>query len=320
MAASKSTRGLIASTHLTGQAAVRILDDARRLAAGEGFDRSLSGKTVVNLFLEPSTRTRVSFEMAARRLGADVVTLTGGEASVRKGESLEDTLRTVEAIGADAVVLRHPAAGAASRAASCLRVPVVNAGDGSNDHPTQALVDAYTLRQHFGRVEGLRVVILGDLRHGRGAHANTHLLRALGASVTLAAPPWLRPREVPAGVRVVGDPEAALSGCDAVLLQRLQSERRGRLMVPVKRRFRRSVGLTSERARRMPPHAVVLHPGPLNRGSEVDDEVVDGPRSLVLAQAGCTVPVRMAVLRWVFSAPARDPLSAARGPADLRAP
>jgi aspartate carbamoyltransferase catalytic subunit len=270
---------------------------------------SLDNYVVVNAFFEPSTRTRLSFELAARRLGAQVVTLTEDSSSVRKGESLRDTALTLEAIGAHLVVLRHPEPGSASLVSDLLEIPVINAGDGSHDHPTQALVDAYTLRRHFGRIDGLRVVIAGDLLYGRGAHANAILLNTLGAELTFVAPRGLRP---PAGqfpARLTSDFDGALRACDAVLLQRIQFERHRRMHILRQREFKRRYGLTASRAAQMPAHAIVLHPGPINRGWEIDGTVADGPRSLILSQVTNGVVVRAAVLRWALSPGATGPVS-----------
>jgi aspartate carbamoyltransferase catalytic subunit len=293
-------RRLVSTAELSGHLAIDLMDAADALLADPHPTRMLDGKVVVNAFFEPSTRTRLSFDLAARRLGADVLTLTATDASSRKGESLSDTGKTLEALGADVIVLRHPQAGAAKALADQLRICIVNGGDGSNDHPTQALVDAFTLRRHFGGIEGLKIVISGDIRHGRGAHANATLLHSLGAEVTLVAPAALRPSAGTWPGHLSNDLDRALERCDVVMLQRVQFERHHLPRRLRKRSFRRRYGLTAERAGRLGAGVVVMHPGPINRGIEIDSEVANGPRSLIDEQVANAVPVRMAVLSWLL--------------------
>jgi len=300
-------RRLISTDELTGPLALELLDQAERELSGPALAPRVDRKfVVVNAFFEPSTRTRLSFALAAQRLGALTLTITEADASVRKGESLVDTVRTLEALGADVIVLRHPRAGAALTAADAVKIPVVNAGDGTNDHPTQALVDALTLRRRFGRIKGLRIVIVGDLRFGRGAHASVTLLHALGAEIEYAAPRRLRPYGEAFPARRVDDLDVALAGCDAVMVQRVQFERQSRVLSRLSRRaFERRHGLTAARAAALPAHAAILHPGPINRGIEIDAEVADDPRSQILAQVANGVAVRAAVLRWLLTSPAQ---------------
>jgi len=264
---------------------------------------SLHGHTVVNLFLEPSTRTRTAFEVSAKRLGADVISIAGSASSLVKGETLRDTAQNVRALGADMLIVRHSAAGAAAYLAERLDIPVVNAGDGAHAHPTQALLDAYTLREHFGAgaersLAGRRVTILGDILFSRVARSNIHCLTKLGVEVTLAGPTTLVPRtfETYAGVRVVHDLKEALNGADAVMLLRIQHERQTTTHFPSLGEYTSMFGLNREREGWLKPSALVMHPGPINRGVEVESEIADGPRSVILEQVRNGIAVRMAVL------------------------
>jgi aspartate carbamoyltransferase catalytic subunit len=253
---------------------------------------------VVNLFFEDSTRTRTSFELAAKRLSADVVNFSAKGSSVSKGESLKDTALTLEAMGSDAVVIRHPASGAPHRLANWVRGSVLNAGDGTHEHPTQALLDAYTMRQRLGRLDGLRVVIVGDVLHSRVARSNVLLLATLGAEVTLVAPPTLLPVGVdvwPAAVSY--DLDASLPKADVVMMLRVQRERMGQAYFPSAREYSRRYGLDRRRMALLPDEAIVMHPGPMNRGMEIAAEVADDPRrSTIVEQVSNGVSVRMAVL------------------------
>ncbi len=258
---------------------------------------ALRGKTVATVFFEPSTRTRLSFERAAKALSADTMSFSPGTSSLSKGESHKDTALTLEAMGADLMVVRHKAIGAPWRVAEWTSVPVVNGGDGAHQHPTQALLDALTIRRHFGKVEGLRVAIVGDIRHSRVARSNVFALAALGAEVTLAAPPTLLPVDL-AGWPVALAPtiDDVLPIADVVYLLRVQAERGGAAVFPSLPEYVARFGLTRARFERLQPEAVVLHPGPMNRGVEVAPEVADHPRCLVLDQVAHGVAVRMAVL------------------------
>ncbi len=258
---------------------------------------ALRGKTVATVFFEPSTRTRLSFERAAKALSADTMSFSPGTSSLSKGESLKDTALTLQAMGADLMVVRHKAVGAPWRVAEWTSVPVINGGDGAHQHPTQALLDALTVRRHFGKVEGLKVAIVGDIRHSRVARSNVFALAALGAEVTLVAPPTLLPVDL-AGwpVAIADDFDDVVGLVDVVYLLRVQAERGGASVFPSLPEYVARFGLTRERFARLHPEAVVMHPGPMNRGVEVAPEVADHPRCLVLDQVARGVAVRMAVL------------------------
>lgn len=300
-------RHLLSTADLQRDEAVAVLDTAGQLLSSDdrGVRRlpTLRGRTVVNLFFENSTRTRISFEAAAKRLSADVINFAAGGSSVAKGESLKDTALTLEAMGADAVVIRHPTSGAPHRLATSgwVRAAVVNAGDGTHEHPTQALLDAFTLRRHLNPggsgLDGLRIAIVGDVLHSRVARSNVWLLPALGAHVTLVAPPTLLPWGVETWPCAVGnDLDAVLPDTDAVMMLRVQGERMSAAFFPSIREYSRRYGLDARRTARLPDHAIVLHPGPMNRGVEITADVADGPRSVIVEQVRNGVAVRMAVL------------------------
>lgn len=262
---------------------------------------ALRGKTVVSLFFEDSTRTRLSFETAAKRLSADVMTFPVAASSVNKGESVRDTIETIEAMGIDAIVVRHRYAGVPHQIAGWTSASVINAGDGAHEHPTQALLDAFTLRQHFGSVEGLRVAIVGDIRHSRVARSNVALLASLGAEVTLVAPGTLLPPTVTGWpTTTTSELDEVLGSVDVVYLLRMQTERMREHLVPSLREYRARYGLTAERATRMKSGAVIMHPGPMNRGVEIAGEVAELPNALVVDQVRNGVAVRMAVLFWLL--------------------
>jgi aspartate carbamoyltransferase catalytic subunit len=259
---------------------------------------ALRGKTVVTLFYEDSTRTRISFETAARRLSADTMNFSVSTSSVRKGEGLLDTVRTIESMGIDAIVVRHGSAGAPHRIAQSTDASVVNAGDGRHEHPTQALLDAFTLRRHRGpSLDGCRVAIVGDIRHSRVARSGARVWAELGCEVTLVGPPTLLPESL-AGwpATATCDLDAVLENTDLVYLLRIQNERISEALFPSTREYRSRWGLTEARAARLKPDTLVMHPGPMNRGVEIADEVADSPRSLVTEQVANGVAVRMAVL------------------------
>jgi aspartate carbamoyltransferase catalytic subunit len=258
---------------------------------------ALRGKTVVNFFFEPSTRTRTSFELAAKRLSADVINFSPSSSSVVKGETLLDTARNIEAMQADIIVLRHQDAGAAETLARGVKSSVINAGDGWHEHPTQALLDLFTLREKKREFQGLRVAIVGDVAHSRVARSNLFALTKLGAEVRLIGPPTMLPAFVDRlGARVYYSMEEGLPGADVVMMLRLQLERQGRTLFPTIREYSRLYGLTSERLRLAEPGALVMHPGPINRGVEVAPEVADSFSSVILDQVANGVAVRMAVL------------------------
>ena len=259
---------------------------------------ALRGKTVVTLFYEDSTRTRLSFETAARRLSADTMNFSVSTSSVRKGESLLDTVHTIESMGIDAIVVRHGSAGAPHRIAQSTDASVINAGDGRHEHPTQALLDAFTLRRHRGpSLAGCRVAIVGDIRHSRVARSGARLWAELGCEVTLVGPPTLLPESMEGWPAVAScDLDAVLPETDLVYLLRIQNERISDALFPSVREYRSRWGLTEARAERLKPDTLVMHPGPMNRGIEIADEVADSPRSLVTEQVANGVAVRMAVL------------------------
>jgi aspartate carbamoyltransferase catalytic subunit len=294
---------LLSAADLSRDEALTVLDTAERIDEALGGREvkklpTLRGRTVVNLFFEDSTRTRISFELAAKRLSADVVTFSAKGSSVSKGESLKDTALTLEAMGADAVVVRHSMSGAPHRLAGWLRGSVVNAGDGTHEHPTQALLDAYTMRRRLGRLDGLRVAVVGDVLHSRVARSNVLLLHALGAEVTLVAPPTLLPVGVDAWPAAVSyDLDASLPKADVVMMLRVQRERMGQAYFPSEREYSRRYGLDRHRMGLLPDDAIVMHPGPMNRGMEIAAEVADDPRrSTIVEQVSNGVSVRMAVL------------------------
>jgi aspartate carbamoyltransferase catalytic subunit len=294
-------RHLLSAADLSREDAIAVLDTATEMAAMAGREvkklPTLRGRTVVNLFYEDSTRTRISFEAAAKRLSADVINFSAKGSSVSKGESLKDTALTLQAMGADAVVIRHPASGAPHRLAHWIEGTVLNAGDGTHEHPTQALLDAYTMRARHGRVEGLKVAIVGDVLHSRVARSNVHLLHTLGAHVTLVAPPTLLPVGVGAWPADVSyDLDGALPHADVVMMLRVQRERMNDSFFPSEREYSRRYGLDADRVRALPEHAIVMHPGPMNRGMEIAPEVADSARSTIVEQVANGVSVRMAVL------------------------
>jgi aspartate carbamoyltransferase catalytic subunit len=301
-------RHLISAADLSRDDAVLILDTAAELAsvAGRPIKKlpTLRGRTVVNLFYEDSTRTRTSFEAAAKRLSADVINFSAKGSSVAKGESLKDTALTLEAMGSDAIVVRHPASGAPRRLADWVSGRVINAGDGTHEHPTQALLDAFTIRQRLvgpdqrGRaLDGIRVTIVGDVLHSRVARSNVLLLDTLGAEVTVVAPPTLMPWAIETWpCKASYDLDAELRKSDVMMMLRVQQERMSAAFFPTVREYRRRYGLDTGRMAALPEHAIVMHPGPMNRGVEIAAEVADSPRSTIVAQVANGVTVRMAVL------------------------
>ncbi|WNM63238.1 aspartate carbamoyltransferase catalytic subunit [Candidatus Nitrospira neomarina] len=258
---------------------------------------ALRGKTVVNLFFEPSTRTRTSFELAAKRLSADVINFSPSTSSMVKGETLVDTARNIEAMQADIIVLRHPSPGAAENLARSVRSSVINAGDGWHEHPTQALLDVFTIKEKKGRVSGLVVVIVGDIAHSRVARSNILALTKLGAEVRVVAPPTMIPFGLEHfGVEVFHDLDEALIGTDVIIMLRLQRERLGRALLPSLREYAKLFCLTTERLKLAKPDAIVMHPGPLNRGVEISPSVADSNVAVILDQVTNGVSVRMALM------------------------
>ncbi len=299
---------LLSAGDLTRADAVRILDTAEELlgVASRPIKKlpTLRGRTVVNLFFEDSTRTRISFEAAAKRLSADVINFSAKGSSVSKGESLKDTALTLQAMGADAVIVRHHHSGAPHRLAQAqwTNGAVINAGDGTHEHPTQALLDAFTMRRHLAAVgetglDGKRITIVGDVLHSRVARSNALLLHTLGAHVTLVAPPTLLPVGIDAWpVETSYDLDASLEQADAVMMLRVQAERMNAAFFPSAREYSRRYGLDTARMNRLPEHAIVMHPGPMNRGMEITADVADSSRSVIVEQVTNGVAVRMAVL------------------------
>ncbi len=284
--------------HVDAAQITAILDRADVLFREENKKRdTLAGKTVVNLFMEASTRTRTSFEIAAKRLSADVVNVSDSFSSAKKGETLLDTAKNLDAMGPAVIVLRHGSAGAPQMIAKAVRAAVVNAGDGQHEHPTQALLDCGTIRRHKGRVGGLTVTIVGDILHSRVARSNLHALGKLGATVRVVAPRSLIPRGVEAmGALVYDKLERALDGADVVMVLRLQQERMSGGYIPSLRDYSRFFGVNAQTVRAAKPDAIVMHPGPINRGVELSSDVADGGRSVILDQVAYGVSVRMAVL------------------------
>jgi len=268
---------------------------------------ALRGRVVVNLFFEDSTRTRTSFSLAASRLSADVIDFSARGSSVSKGETLIDTARNIEAMGVDIIVLRHPAAGAAHLLSRHVRCSVINAGDGAHEHPTQGLLDIYTIRQHFGRVEGLKVAIVGDIANSRVARSNLWGLRKLGAEVILVGPPTLLPRAFERlGARVVHNFDEVIGEVDVINMLRVQFERIQSSQFPSVGEFTGLFGLTRERFRRCKKDVFIMHPGPMNRGIEICSEIADGPHSGILTQVSNGLAIRMAVLYLVSQACERE--------------
>jgi aspartate carbamoyltransferase catalytic subunit len=307
------TKDLLGIEFLTSDEISLLLDTA------EGFKEvserpvkkvpALRGQLVINLFMEASTRTRVSFEIAEKRLSADTLNFAASGSSVEKGETLIDTAENLVAMHPDMIVIRHKHPGAAKMLADRLpNVSIINAGDGAHEHPTQALLDAFTIRERLGRLAGVNVSIIGDIAHSRVVRSNIHLLTKMGANVTLGAPPSLMPAEVERmGVRAVHSLDEAIDGADVIMMLRIQLERGGKLAFPSLREYYNTFGLTRERLRRARKDVIVMHPGPMNRGVEIASEVADDPqRSVILEQVTNGVAVRMAVLYLLGGAHATE--------------
>jgi aspartate carbamoyltransferase catalytic subunit len=298
---------LLSINDLSKVEAISILDTAQEMArVSDGPMKklpTLRGRTIVNLFAEDSTRTRISFEAAAKRLSADVINFSAKGSSISKGESLKDTAMTLQAMGADAVIIRHSASGAAQRLADSrwMSGAVINAGDGTHEHPSQALLDAFTIRKHLSKgasdLAGLRVAIVGDVLHSRVARSNVLLLAKLGAQVILVAPPTLLPVGVESWPCTISyDLDTVIESVDAVMMLRIQMERMNELFFPSAREYSRYFGLNSDRIRALKPDAIVMHPGPMNRGLEITADAADGARSVIVEQVANGVSIRMAVL------------------------
>jgi len=298
---------LLSINDLSKAEAISILDTAQELArVSDGPMKklpTLRGRTIVNLFAEDSTRTRISFEAAAKRLSADVINFSSKGSSISKGESLKDTAQTLQAMGADAVIIRHSASGAAQRLADSkwMSGSVINAGDGTHEHPSQALLDAFTIRKHLSKggndLAGLRVAIVGDVLHSRVARSNVLLLAKLGAQVILVAPPTLLPVGIESWpCQISYDLDEVIASVDAIMMLRIQLERMSEMYFPNAREYSRYFGLNSDRIREMKTEAIVMHPGPMNRGLEITADAADGARSVIVEQVSNGVSIRMAIL------------------------
>ena len=298
---------LLSINDLSKADAISILDTAQELArVSDGPMKklpTLRGRTIVNLFAEDSTRTRISFEAAAKRLSADVINFSSKGSSISKGESLKDTAQTLQAMGADAVIIRHSASGAAQRLADSkwMSGAVINAGDGTHEHPSQALLDAFTIRKHLSKgandLTGLRVAIVGDVLHSRVARSNVLLLSKLGAQVVLVAPPTLLPVGIESWpCQISYDLDEVIASVDAIMMLRIQLERMSEMYFPNAREYSRYFGLNSDRIRAMKAEAIVMHPGPMNRGLEITADAADGARSVIVEQVANGVSIRMAIL------------------------
>lgn len=290
--------------HLSHEEIIQILDTA------ESFKEintraikkvpTLRGKTIVNLFFEASTRTRTSFEIAGKRLSADTINISASSSSVVKGETLEDTARNIEAMHPDIIVMRHGASGAPHYLADRLDCSIINAGDGAHEHPSQALLDAFTIREKLGKIEGLNVAIIGDLTHSRVVRSNLYLLNKLGANVRLAGPGTMVPPGIEKlGATVYHDINQAIEGADVVMMLRIQLERQGKTLLPTLREYSRFYGLNPNNLKLAKENALVMHPGPMNRGVEIASSVADGPQNVILDQVENGVAVRMALLYLV---------------------
>jgi len=294
-------RHLLDIESLNAEEITLVLETAKTFkAVGERAIKkvpALRGKTVVNLFIEPSTRTRISFELAALRLTADVINFTAEASSLKKGETLKDTARNLEALNTDIIIIRHSATGAAHFLSRFLNASVINAGDGAHEHPTQALLDTFTIREKKGRIEGLNVTILGDILYSRVARSNIWALTKLGAKVTLCGPATLVPRVFEQmGCRVTYNVDEAVADADIINLLRIQHERQRKTMFPSINEYTSLFGLNKDRLTRTKPDVLIMHPGPINRGVEIDSEIADCGRSVILEQVTNGLAVRMAVL------------------------
>ncbi|MFH1025790.1 MAG: aspartate carbamoyltransferase catalytic subunit [Nitrospirota bacterium] len=296
-----NNKDLLGIKELSVQEINLILDTAAGFKDVLGRDikkvPALRGKTTVNLFFEPSTRTRTSFELAAKRLSTDVINFSVPTSSVVKGESLIDTALTVQALGADFIIIRHASSGVPHLLAKNLNASVINAGDGTNEHPTQALLDAFTIHEKKGKIAGLEIAIVGDIMHSRVAKSNIYCLTALGAHVRLIGPPTLIPENLKAmGVSLFHNMEDGVKGVDVLIMLRIQMERQGKGFFPSTDEYSKNWGLTPERLSLAKEDVIVMHPGPMNRGIEIVSEIADGPRSVILEQVTNGIAVRMSVM------------------------
>ncbi len=304
-------KSLLEAKSLTEKEARVILDRAQNLKKlwqswkGSAFPHhTLQGKTIVILFFEPSTRTRASFELAAKRLGAHVLSISPENSSVTKGETLFDTAKNLEAMDPDLLVLRHASAGAPFKLSQILKIPIINAGDGFHEHPTQALLDAFTIEQTKGSCKGLRILIVGDIAHSRVARSNIYLLKTLGAELLVCGPPTLIPPDIEkCGVEVYYNIQEALKKADVVMMLRVQFERQALTQFPTTSEYSKFWGLHADNARNLKKDAIVMHPGPLNEGVEISQDIASGPYSVILNQVQNGVVVRMALLELILGDP-----------------
>lgn len=294
------TKHLLGLKEMSKEEIIGLLDRAKYWEeSSTKIGSTLNGKFIANLFFENSTRTRFSFEIAAKRLGAEVINFSSAESSVTKGESIYDTVRTLESMGIDAGIIRMKPIGLLAELAQKIKVPLINAGDGNNEHPTQSLLDLYTMRKHFGHIKGLRVSIIGDILHSRVARSNLWALRTLGAEVQFCAPENMQAPELGEYAPYVSIEEALKA--DVVMMLRVQLERHEKGMINTAEQYREQYGLTAERAGKMAPHAIIMHPAPVNRNVEIDDVLVEHEKSKIFTQMGHGVPIRMAVIERALS-------------------
>jgi len=292
---------LLGIEHLAKEDIYKILDTAKSLSEINSRHikkvPTLKGQTIVNFFAEPSTRTRLSFEVAEKRLSADTYNISVSTSSITKGETIADTALNIQAMNPDAIVIRHSSAGIPKQLAAIMDCAVVNAGDGYHEHPTQALLDAYTILQNKDKIEGLNITLIGDVAHSRVARSNIYLLKKLGAKITLAAPQTMLPRGIERmDIKVSTHPSTAVKNADVVMMLRIQNERASNLLYPNKREYAKFFSLKESVLENAKSDAIVMHPGPANRGVEIDDQIMDGPRSVILDQVSNGVSVRMAIL------------------------
>lgn len=300
-------KSLLTIEELSAEEISFILDQADLIKNKTGqqnpIHSSLQGKRIINLFMEPSTRTRVAFEVAAKSLGADIITITGEASSLTKGETLKDTAMNVQALGADAIIIRHSSPGSPQFLSKMVDVPIINAGDGAHEHPSQALLDIFTLREKLGDLKNKKITILGDILFSRVARSNLWGLTKLGAKVTLAGPTTLVPKEFEQmGARVTHEPQNALENADAVMLLRIQHERQSASHFPSLSEYANIFGLGSDSLEWMKDNAIILHPGPLNRGVEIESVLADSSRAVILEQVSNGIAVRMAIMHLCISA------------------
>jgi len=295
------SKNLLSIEELTPEEILLILDTAKSIKEGSFFIEKkepypLKGKIIINLFYEPSTRTRTSFEIAGKRLGGEIINFDFSTSSISKGETLKDTMLNLQAMNPDIMVIRHPVSGVVNFIAEKVSASVINAGDGAHEHPTQALLDLFTIREIFGNIKGIKIAIIGDISHSRVARSNIWGLKKMGASVKIAGPPTLIPPQIEKlGVEVFYNVDAAIEDVDVIMCLRLQRERQSQNLIPSLREFSRFFGINQERLKKTKDKVVIMHPGPINRGVEINSEVAEGKNSIILKQVSNGVVVRMAI-------------------------